>query len=211
MNIAIFIQARNHSTRLPNKINLPFGKSTVLETLIDTCEKVNPLPRAIEVQTHVISSFEDPVPDSYVSNTQGNDLVSRYFDATEHFKPDAIVRVTSDCPLLPQSILEVCITQLLKFDYVSNVNPRTFPDGHDVQGISFEGMKWINTHQTENREHPFFDLEYDYNFEKKFEQAGFTVNRILNGNEMISNPYHPESKLSIDTQEDYERCLKKLS
>lgn len=207
--ILIAIQARNKSTRLPDKISLPFGHTTVLGKLVETCKSVNPLPKLVEIQTVVISSADDPVyyEPFFVSKTPANDLVSRYNDVLQKYQAHALIRLTADCPLIPRSMIESVIVQLQKFDYVSNVNPRTFPDGFDCQGISSRAMQWIFENQYANREHPFYDLEYSYEFERRFETSGFTVNRILNHQPTILNPYHPENKLSIDTQEDYQRCL----
>lgn len=200
----IAIQTRNNSTRLPNKIHLPFGNSTVLQTLLDTCQKVT--VEGVKIMYKTLSSKDDPVDGSYVSEAKIDDLVSRYYDAMNHFDVDYMVRLTSDCPLIPQNMIENVITNLKTFDYVSNVNPRTFVDGYDCQGISRKGMEWIYNHQQQNREHLFFDLEYNHDFEKQFETSGFTINRLLNPDKLLINPHRPEHKLSIDTQEDLERC-----
>lgn len=204
--VGIFIQARNKSTRLADKIHKPFGASTVLKTIQETCSKVK--VQGCECIVQVISSSEDPVDGSYVSNVLHDDLIYRYLDAAKAFNVDYIVRVTGDCPLLPQAMIEQVITNLLTCDYVSNVNPRTFPDGYDCQGISMRALEWIAINQNENREHPFFDLEYNYKFEREFEAQGFKVNRILNPDPFLLNPYRPEHKLSIDTEEDLQRCQK---
>lgn len=207
--VGIFIQARNKSTRLPDKIKLPFGQSTVLQTIIDTCKKVNPLPKAIECLVEVISSQEDPVDNSYISPTPVNDLVARYNDAMKHFEVESFIRITADCPLLHESLISTVVVQLMTADYVSNINPRTFVDGNDVQGISNKAMAWLQEHST-SREHLFYDLDFDVVFAKKFEDQGFTINRIINNAPVILNPYHPNNKFSIDTKEDYNRCLKAL-
>lgn len=199
--LGIFIQARIGSTRFPKKIYEPFGNSTVLQTLLDTCKKVK-VPNS-EMIIQVISSKADPVEDAWLSDTKIDDLVSRYYDAANHFDVDRIVRLTSDCPLIPKELIAHAASE--PFDYISNVNPRTFPDGYDIQVISRKALEWIFHHQLKNREHPFFDLEYDYNVETQFTQI-FTLDRIINSDPYILNPHHPENKLSIDTIHDLQRC-----
>ncbi len=209
--VGIFIQARNKSTRLPNKINLPFGDSTILQVIVDKCKKVDPFPKVLDVLVKVISSHEDPVehPDVYVSQTGIDDLVGRYMDAMNHFEADIIVRITADCPLINPVVIADTIQNLMKFDYVSNTNPRTFPDGFDVQGASKKAMEWVDKTQT-NREHPFWDLDFNLETIAAFEKEGMTINRTLNGEQVILNPFHPNNKLSVDTQADYDRVLKAI-
>lgn len=212
MKCVIAIQARNNSTRLPNKINLPFGDSTVLQTIVEKCKKVDPFPKVLEMMVKVISSHEDPVdhPDVYISQTGIDDLVGRYMDAMNHFEADMIIRVTADCPLINTVVIADTVQNLMKFDYVSNTNPRTFPDGFDVQAASRKAMEWVDKNQT-NREHPFWDLDFNLATIESFEKEGMTINRTLNGEQVILNPFHPLNKLSIDTEEDLARCRKAIS
>ena len=61
----------------------------------------------------------------------------------ERFNADAVVRVTGDCPLVDAELVDDLIKQFKKsnVDYLSNVEPSTFPDGLDIEIISFDALK----------------------------------------------------------------------
>ncbi len=64
-----------------------------------------------------------------------NDVLSRYHDAATSLGADVVVRVTADCPFIDPSVVDDVVREFLKRgqDYVSNVNPPTYPDGLDTE------------------------------------------------------------------------------
>lgn len=204
MQILLAIQARSNSTRLPGKIYLPFGESTVLEHLYKSMKKVE------GVDVKVLGHANDPELSKFcidknlsaIFAAEEDNLLDRYHRACEPY--DAVIRVTSDCPIIPRSWVEsVRNTLNNSIDYVTNVAPRLVPDGHDCQGISKKALDWyFNEMKTE--EHLFFELENNHHFKKKFTDL-FTFTSLITAEKIIVNPLHPECKLSIDTQGDYER------
>lgn len=209
MRCLVAVQARKNSTRFKNKIYEKFGDSTVLETIIATCKKVNPLPNAVECFVAVICSREDVVEascDVFVSSCAADDLVCRYFDAMETYKADAIVRISADCPLVLTSMIEHAVIAITKFDYSTNCINRTFYDGNDVQAISKRGMLWINENQKNKREHPFIYLDKSLEVREKFLET-MSINELICGDKTIVNPYLPDTKLSIDEPKDLDRCM----
>ena len=68
---------------------------------------------------------------------------SRYYHAALEYKANIIVRITADCPLVDPEL----VTKLIKkfkssnYDYVSNIDPPTYPDGLDVEVYSFTALK----------------------------------------------------------------------
>ena len=72
-------------------------------------------------------------------------------------KADIIVRITGDCPLVDPHLVDLAIEMYLnnKVDYVSNINPPTFPDGLDVEVFSIEMLRLANSNASERyeREH----------------------------------------------------------
>lgn len=206
--VLVGIQARSASTRLPGKIFLPLGTSTVLESVYHQCY-VAKFPEWItQYDVKVLGPTDDDKLVEFCKEKclpyalgSHEDLVERYFTCSEGY--DAIVRVTSDCPLIPTWMVEMVLTHLEKFDYVTNVNPRSFPDGFDCQAMKTAAYRFIQIN-SKIREHPFFELDTDPAFFKKFEEL-YTINKIVNGETFIVNPYLKSTKISIDTQEDYER------
>ena len=88
-----------------------------------------------------------------------NDVLDRYYQAALAFGAEAIVRITSDCPLIEPEIIDRVVSEFLSHypdaDYVCNVLPRTFPRGLDVEVMSFEALKraWHEDNNPAWREH----------------------------------------------------------
>lgn len=206
--VLVGIQARSKSTRLPSKIYLPLGESTVLESVYHQCYVAQFPPWITQYDVKILGPTNDDklvefcrekcLPYALGSH---DDLVERYFTCSEGY--DAFVRVTSDCPLIPTSMIEGVLGQLEHKDYVTNVSPRSFVDGWDCQGIRTAAYRWVQINQ-KNREHPFIELDENPEVLAKFSQL-YTVSKIVNNMVFIPNPFIKETKISIDTQEDYER------
>ena len=62
------------------------------------------------------------------------DVLSRYFEASEAFEADVIIRITSDCPFIDPELIDDAISRLLheKAEYYCNQEPFVYPDGMDV-------------------------------------------------------------------------------
>lgn len=87
------------------------------------------------------------------------DVLTRYIGACDHYKPDYLVRITSDCPVIPSGIISkhIFASANYGFDYTTNTAEkcRTYPDGFDVQVMSMRLMKWLDENAThiKYREH----------------------------------------------------------
>ena len=213
MNILLGIQCRSGSTRFPGKCFEELGGVPLLQRIYTTCSLVNLFPKVNEYTTVVLMPGGDEKLFEFCKANkmeifQGpeDDVVLRYWQCGKDY--DATVRITGDCPVIPKSMIEDIVKLLMEVDYVTNVNPRTYVDGWDCQGISKKGLEWINEHQTKSREHPFLPLDTQPDFLKEFMDAGFTVRRLVNPERIIPNPYHPDNKWSVDTKEDLERLRK---
>lgn len=82
-----------------------------------------------------------------------HDVVKRYYDCSQFFNADPIVRITSDCPLIDPSIIDYAIDYYNRHDY-----PYVYfapVDGLDVEVFSFELLKEAHENATtkEDREH----------------------------------------------------------
>lgn len=71
-------------------------------------------------------------------------VLERYYEAAKRFGAEVIVRITSDCPLIDPSTMDLCVEAFKKSgrDYISNVipGPRTFPRGLDTEVFSFGAL-----------------------------------------------------------------------
>lgn len=215
MRIGLFIQARANSHRLPNKVFKEIGGKQVLQHVIDTCQSIDIFKKVLKLDTRVLileKDFEFFCQEGYkadivVCAVKDDDLLGRYKTALLDESYDAFIRITSDCPLLPKSVLEAVIKGLMTYDYVTNTMNRTFLDGHDCQGMSTKAFAWY-INQLDHEEHLFAHLEQNALVQDEFEKAGYTINQIVDMSPQILNPYSAQNKLSVDTQEDLDRLQK---
>src|SRR5512138_1334435 len=139
MKIIAIIQAHMGSTRLPGKVLRDLAGRTMLARVVRRAQRA----RLIDEVTVACST--DPADDAIVVECgrlgirvhrgSDNDVLDRYHGALEAFHPDAIVRITSDCPLIDPEVSDKVITRFLETgaDYVSNTVERSYPRGLDTE------------------------------------------------------------------------------
>jgi spore coat polysaccharide biosynthesis protein SpsF len=158
----IVIQARMTSTRLPKKVMLPLCGMSALEVMIRRIWKFkdNIIIATTDdgSQTPIVDLAKDLDLKYYEGST--DDVLSRYYNSLVKYGAsnyDTIVRLTSDCPLMDQEVLEKIIEDFDKneFDYFSNCVNRTYPRGLDVEVFTFEVLKeaFENSTQDFEKEH----------------------------------------------------------
>ena len=85
------------------------------------------------------------------------DVLNRFYESAKFVGADVIVRITGDCPLVDALLVDQCIQGYkdAKVDYFSNIDPATYPDGLDVEVMSFASIKRANdeTYSEFDREH----------------------------------------------------------
>jgi len=146
---AILIAARSDSVRLPRKhfkiINNK-SKLSVLDYCIKRCKKS-------KIQNIILctsTNKNDDIFEKYAKKFNiklfrgsKNNVLKRYIDCAEKYNLSDIVRITGDCPLVDKNIINDLLKIYKKniYDYVSNVNPPTFPDGLDVEIVNVSILK----------------------------------------------------------------------
>ena len=78
--------------------------------------------------------------DCIVSDRDEDDVLGRYLDIAEEYGADIVVRITGDCPLIDAEIVDQTISILGDSDFATNVSPRTFPQGLDVEVMPIETL-----------------------------------------------------------------------
>jgi spore coat polysaccharide biosynthesis protein SpsF len=146
MKIAAIIQARMNSTRLPGKVLMDLGGETVLARV------VRRLRRATLVEEIVVATTESEADHAIVRECERlsvrvfrgeeNDVLDRYYHAAQWTGAKAIVRITSDCPLIDPEITDNTIRSFLEQrpDYASNALQRTYPRGLDTEVMTWEAL-----------------------------------------------------------------------
>ncbi len=138
------VQARMSSTRFPGKVMSSISGKSMLEFQLERiklCESID------EIIIATTQNKSDDVIDELgrklsikVYRGAEEDVLSRYVEASKLTNAEALVRLTADCPLIDPAILKKVI-DAFKFnnaDYVSNINPPSYPDGLDVEVFSKE-------------------------------------------------------------------------
>lgn len=137
------LQARVSSTRLPGKVLLPILGEPML------FRQVERLQRCRQIVRLVVATSIDPSDDLIAAEcaprgidcarSSLDDVLDRFVVAARPFQPQAVVRLTGDCPLADPELIDEVIRffRAGSYDYVSNSDPPGFPDGLDVEVIRF--------------------------------------------------------------------------
>lgn len=203
MRTGAVIQARMSSTRLPGKVLKPLpygGVATVLERIIVRLRSAKSLD-AIIVATSM-NAEDDPVEAATVSagvpcyRGPLDDVVRRYLGAAEAHSLDRIVRITADCPCADPGIVDavVGLHESCGAEFTSNVLPRSFPKGLDVEVADIAVLRAIDEEavESDDREHVF---TYAYlTRPERFRIANLTAPEALTD---------PDLRVTLDTAADY--------
>ena len=163
--VAVIVQARMASTRLPGKVLLPLAGITVLEHVLTRCAAI----RNADVVVCAVpdTSESDPVAAEaeQIGERTGtklfrgseSDVLDRYYGAAQAVEADVILRVTSDCPLLDPAICAQVIDLLNETgtDYAANNMPVGWPHGLDCEAMTFAWLQRAEQEATDpfDREH----------------------------------------------------------
>lgn len=161
MKVVAVIQARLGSTRLPAKVLLDLAGKTVLERCLERVKQFRGISEIVVATTdnpqdELIGALAERC-DVRVYRGDEHDVLKRYVEAARQAKADAVIRCTSDCPLLDPEISSQVIEQFLasELDYASNILERRLPRGLDTEVFSREALERAdrNAFEPEEREH----------------------------------------------------------
>ena len=167
----IIIQCRVGSKRLPNKILLKINNKYLIEFMIKNLKRLGKNYEIIicapdTKKDKIFKKISNKLGIKYYFGSEKN-VLQRYYFAAKKFNAETIIRLTSDCPLIDINLIKK-ITNLYEqnnYDYVSNVNPPTFPDGMDVEVFNFKTLKSIyKATDKDDKEHVTKLIRYSNNF-----------------------------------------------
>lgn len=147
MKIVAIVQARTGSTRLPNKVMKSIEGVPVIEILLSRLHRSKKVNQIVVATTNLA---RDDGLASYVFELgfdvfRGDELnvFARFLGAARHYSADIIVRITGDCPLVDPNLVDEVVSVFLSEnnDYVSNIDPPTYPDGLDVEVFSRSALE----------------------------------------------------------------------
>ena len=161
MKIVAIVQARMGSSRLPGKVLKKIAGKTAIELLLTRLRR-SELIDEIVVATS-IKEENDPLCNEVESlgfkcfRGSELDVLDRFYNTSIQEKADIIVRITGDCPIIDHRVLDAVISKFLQsnVDYVSNIDPPTFPDGLDVEVFTMASLAaaHLNAISDFDREH----------------------------------------------------------
>lgn len=195
--VGAIIQARMGSSRLPGKTMHMVNDKPLLQYCVERVKQARYVDKVIIATTE--NSADDEIYKWCIENNiscyRGNeqDVLDRYYQAAIVNNLDIIVRVTSDCPFIEPSLIDMLITTLINYDYDYTSNrwkTRSWPHGLDAEVFKREALykAWEEADKAYEREHvtPYI-LEHD----DMFNLAEIPLNKDLS-----------YIRLTVDYQED---------
>jgi len=147
VKVVALVQARMGSTRLPGKVLAPVCGIPMIEVLLARLSKARKLDQIIVVtsidkKNDKLQNFVESLGYVCYRGSEEN-VLDRYYKAAKLIDADVVVRITGDCPLVDSSLVDECVLAYFndRVDYLSNVNPPTYPDGLDIEVMSFEALE----------------------------------------------------------------------
>ena len=208
MKVVAIIQARMGSTRLPGKVLMDLGGHPVLEWVVRACRAA---PGVDEVW---VATSTEPADDAIAAWCDGDsfpawcnvpfwrgsetDVLDRLYNCAFHANATHVLRITGDCPFVDQQVIGG-VVRLIKDNpecqYASNVSPRTYPDGLDVQAMTIDAlsMAHFEAHRSIDRDCVTTFIERN--------RSRFPAETLIN-----PIPGMAKERWVLDTAEDYEFC-----
>jgi glutamate-1-semialdehyde 2,1-aminomutase len=197
MKILAIVQARMGSTRFPGKVMRSILGIPMIELLL------NRLSQSKLLDGIILATSQAPINQPLVDRVQGlgyevyqgseDDVLDRYYQAAAVCKPEIVIRITGDCPLVDPELVDRAIAtfQQSNADYLSNVSPPTYPDGLDIEVFTFNALAqaWQEARKPEEREHVTTYIRDS----GKFKQQSIT-----------NIEDHSEKRWTVDEPEDFE-------
>jgi glutamate-1-semialdehyde aminotransferase/spore coat polysaccharide biosynthesis protein SpsF (cytidylyltransferase family) len=147
VKIICIVQARMGSTRLPDKVMRPIHGVPMIELLIRR------LAKARRLDGIILATSSDPRNQALADHVRGmgyevyrgseTDVLDRYYQAARPHRPDAVVRITGDCPLIDPELVDLVVAcyEAESAEYVTNTMPPTYPDGLDTEVFAFSALE----------------------------------------------------------------------
>ena len=161
--VAVIVQARMGSTRLPGKVLADLAGAPMLVRILERLKRCEHVDHWVVATTTLpaddpIVELAHDVPSVCVTRGSETDVLRRYHEANAAIGADIVVRITADCPLVEPPVVDRSIDMLRKdsaVDYVSNCMRRTFPRGLDVEVIRATALSTAHREATraDDREH----------------------------------------------------------
>ncbi|WP_034920712.1 cytidylyltransferase domain-containing protein [Gillisia sp. CAL575] len=154
--LAIIIQARMSSSRLPGKSLQLIGYKPLIFYVI---ERFRVLKLPIIVATSTDTS--DDILVDYLKSLEGiaifrgslDNVLNRYIAAADKFGVNNIIRVTGDNPLVDIVVLRKSLSLFLKYNYLDGIYQNGLVKGTGFELVSLKELKSITSKKSYHLEH----------------------------------------------------------
>lgn len=211
--VALILQARMGSTRLPGKSMLPLAGEPLVSRIIERVK------RCAAVDAIVLATTQKPEDDVLetlarragieVFRGSEHDLVDRHVRAAQAVRAEVVARLPADNPVPEPSEIDRIIAYHLtgQSDFSSNlaqVLGNGYPDGLGAEVMDLRVLEevWTECHDPEKREHPHLSF-----FNYRTQQPAGPRYRV--GTVPCPPAFRrPDLILDVNTREQYERMAK---
>lgn len=216
MYVLAVVQARIGSTRLPGKVLADVNNRPLLWYVVRRAQ----LAKLVDQVVVAVPETPEDLEIAKICAEWGvpcvmgpeQDVLARYLEAAQLWqpRPDVIVRLTADCPLIDPQVIDAVLQLFWRraaprtadvdhaVAYASNVFPvRTFPDGLDVEAFPLATLERLDALATSpaDREHVTSHLHAN-------PQAYLAEGRGIRTCRLQQNL--AEARWTVDTAEDLE-------
>lgn len=194
-NLAV-LQARMSSKRLQGKVLMEVNDKPMIYWQIQR------ILQSKEISKLVVATSDYPTDDVLVEYLESidcdfvrgslDDVLARFIKVENIYSPEAIIRLTADCPLVMPELIDSMLKKFheVSVQYLSNIIELTYPDGLDVEIIkagTFNKLTTMNPSSSE-REHVTLGII------NRIDQ--FSSFSVVNGSNLSSYRW------TVDTEED---------
>lgn len=198
----VIIQARMASTRHPGKILLElFPGTTILDFLIERVTQAKKVGRVVVATSTNNSDLElvkyCELKGYEIFRGSEIDCLDRHYQCGLSIGASSVSKIPSDVPFIDPILIDknISLFETGSFDFVSTLHPPTFPDGMDIETMSFKALKkaWENASKPFEREHT---TPYIWDNPNLFKIGAIKSDQ--------NRDYFMEYRLTIDYQKDLE-------
>lgn len=208
MDIAFIVQARSGSTRLPNKMNMPFYENQTILDIILNRLKLHFTTIPVILAT-TLNAKDDAIVETGIRNQveiyrgSEDNVLSRFVEASKQFAVKQVIRICADNPFISIKYVQELIQfyQTQKVDYVSFISEEGLPAMKTHYGFFTEITSFKTLEMTAQKTQDPFYCEHVTNF--------IYGNPDLFSLSFIKIPSEIEKanvRLTVDTMEDFVIC-----
>lgn len=205
----ILIQVRTGSSRLPNKMVMPFDQEfTILEIIVSNllqCFKPDQIIIATTVnpKDDILEKIAKKLNINYYRGSE-HDVLDRFIKAAESFNAVNIIRICADNPLLQVDYVKILVDKYLEQNHQYDYLSFSFPDNTPVikshlglfaEATNISALRKVNT-LTDDMFYHEHVTNYMYSNPSIFKIGLLELPEILQ--------QRKDLRLTIDTKEDFE-------